>query len=399
MLKNLSKIFFYAFVVTAHSLSAEEICTLQPQDSADEKEFIDTFEKNIEEKMSEIYQNVYFDLFNLVKQVELLKEELKDFEQMMIKKSLKPLHRHPKNPSLYKKKVRQREALFLNLIAKEVYTKDQWQALLKTASFVHPLPFEVYQEYHVRQKTLKLSIEDTNKKIHPMKAVHFLYPPKWDYSLRGGGISYGNLQLEAFMRPPLNNLFKLPYLNIGFETNTNTVIYVCAHLSAFDPSENVFYFYFLNMTKLHQAEWRKLLFSPKEAVRALVNMRRPPQAIITPLPFVLNPLSSAFDSIGILGNAAERLPLADSLSTSSEQLTRTFSRFNVLDFTANLNPIAKIALDQVDFGVKALEIRPEKLSISYSASALYGLITIDIAKQGQKGDFSSVMNVMTWQKL
>ena len=390
---NLKKL-ITAVILAVSSFSAigKEFCSLHPKDqSLNSRQWVQTFEQNIENKMSEIYQNTYPELIALLKKLETVVEDLKTFEAYIFESHTNRVRRHHKNRSIKRVQENLRKTKILDLIEKDISNPEELEKELKEHSFIRPFSFEEYRRQAERIFEFKNTIEELNEKIRPMKAVHLLYPPEFDYSIRPSGIEYGNLKMEGFLSPPRNNLFRLPFLNIGFETNQNTVIYTCIHFDSFAPEKNFFYVYFLNATKLHSYNWRSLIFSPGEMVRFLVFARKPPEARITPLPFVFNPLAS---SLSALNTVNERLP---ELSASS-RLSETVGQFNFLDWTANLNPAVKVVLDQFRFGVKGILIQPHRLKISYSASVFYGLAVIDIAEQSHRADFSSFMNVFTWDK-
>ena len=163
------------------------------------------------------------------------------------------------------------------------------------------------------------------------------------------------------------------------------------HLDNFDSQKNTLYVYFLNTTKLYNLKWTDMFFNFDLFMRNLLTIRQPPLARISPLPFVINPAGSTLQTV----QTARNNPLIASQLTSLSNITSIVDKFDFINVTANLNPLMKIIIDNVDFGIKGLLIKPHRLQVRYAGSALYGLINFNLAQHSQKADFASFMNILT----
>ena len=390
-MSNLKAHIFLVFLIGCSFFSkTENFCTLQPPNFDHSRESIKVFEENIEEQLTEIYQNEYPELSEQLHLQEKAEKAVRDFQNIITRKYVKKSRRHHKNPTIHHAEMRKRKTIFLNLIEQDIQTPDEWNAALQGLRWIRRISFEEYRELFQQVSTLKQAIEDINDRIRPMQAPHFLYVPKIDLAIGGKNI-YGNFQVEAFFQPPRNDLFQLPLLKIGFETNQNTVIYICMHLDSFDPQKNTLYVYFLNTTKLYNLKWTDMFFNFDLFMRNLLTIRQPPLARISPLPFVMNPAGSTLETV----QTARNNPLIASRLTSLSNVTSIVDKFDFINVTTHLNPLMKMIIDNVDFGIKGLLIKPHKLQIRYAGSALYGLINFNLARHSQKADFSSFMNILT----
>ena len=161
------------------------------------------------------------------------------------------------------------------------------------------MPFSVYRVYVDTLSELKNKVQEVNTSLLEIQSFGFLQMPDFGFSLKGSRF-YGYFRMEGLFRLPKDDLLKLPFLKIGFETNSNTVIYSCVHLDEFRPDRNRIYIYFLNTTKLYTFHWKDFFIRPNLAFRHLLTFRQDPQAVISPLPFVLNPLSSTSETLNTL---------------------------------------------------------------------------------------------------
>ena len=358
-------------------LKAQPLCRLQPDHFDHKSKSLQIFEKNIEEKMTQIYQNEYQDLFSALK----------------MKKELNHVLNHYQNLILNQYGASSKED-FLNFFEQNFDTEIAFNSNIHKLQTQAQLNYPAYRDHAKIIFSLKQSLEDMDSILKIMQEPYFLYTPEFEFSIRENNISYGDLKMEVFFRPPKENMFKIPFLNIGFETDQNTVIYTCIHFDSFDPSQNIFYIYFLNMTKLYSPKITDLFFNTPLMMRHLLTLRRPPQALITPMPFVFNPLRGV---LGAFEKTERVLQWSDgSLSVLDNSGIMNFiGNLNFLDITSNLNPIQKVIVDNIDIGIKGILVQPEGLKIRYAGSAFYGLVTFNLAQTGHKSDFSYFMNVMT----
>ena len=391
-MNNLRVSLFVVFLSLPFFSKTESFCTLQPENFDNSRESIQIFEENIEEKITEIYQNEYPELSEQLHLQNKAEKAVRDFQNIITRKYVQKLRRHHKNPTLSRAKMKKRKTIFLNLIEQDIQNPDEWNTALQDFRWIRTLSFEEYRSLFQQIFKLKQALADINNKIRPMQAPHFLYVPEIDLTLRGENI-YGNLQIEAFFHPPKENLFQLPLLKIGFETNQNTVIYICMHLDNFDLQKNSLYVYFLNTTKLYNLKWTDVFLNFNLFMRNLLTIRQPPRAHISPLPFVLNPTR-----LQTLQKARNNPLIADQL-TSLSKVTNIVDKLDFINVTANLNPIVKIIINNVDFGIKGILIKPHRLQVRYAGSALYNLINFNLAQHSQKADFSSFMNILTMDSI
>lgn len=388
------KVFSIMLMVTVNEVYSGELCSLKPDNFDNQRESIQEFEQNIEDAISEIYQKEHPRLIEKLRQLEELKAQLSRFTYSIAQSHFHFIRRHHKNPAVRKQKIRQSLQDFLDLIEQNIQSEEEWEAAVRGAAAIRYFSFEQYRRYAGRVHKMQADIEELNNIINPLKAPYLLYAPKFNYSIRSRGIAYGDLQLEAFFRPPKDNLFKLPFLNIGFETNKNTVIYACIHLDSFDSSKNLLYVYFLSAAKLNLFQWQDIIFNPSLLIHSALNWRKLPQALIAPLPFKLNPAAGA---VGFAQQAQKQLSSISQFSAVSK-ISKIINQLEIINFTAQVHPALKFVLDNVDFGIKGVLIQPDRVQIRYAGSILYGLINFNLAKYSQKADFSSFMNILTWNE-
>lgn len=381
---------FCIFFVSLFAQGIEPHCELQPRGYTGDRASLRAFEKNIENKMSSIYHVEYPKLHGTLQEIQKRRKLLTVFENRVLRlhlRSFKGVKHTLKNRSLSKKS---REYL-LNLLEKNLTSRKEFHRhLRKSPSVIRSMSFDLYRQYTLKLQDLKHLVEEVQHTMHKLKSPHFLYVPKFDFSLRGGGHAhYGNLQVEGFFWPPKENLLQLPFLNIGFETNQNTIIYLCTHIDAYDSHKNFLYLYFLNTTKLYTLSLKSVFLDSKLLIKHLLTFRSPPKATVSPLPFVLNPFASTLHAVGRTASAFQHL--------TDLPLTGIMGILNKVEFlslTANLNPLLRFAVDNIDIGINGLLIQPGHLTIRYAASTLYGLVNFNLIPYRKRADFN-FMNVMT----
>ena len=384
----------YLFLMMGSSfVFAGEFCGLQPEEFDGGKQSIAIFEKNIENEVSEIYRTQYPLVAAKLKILEEAQKKLAQLENKYIARYTRSSHRHPKSRAVNHSRKRQRREFLFQLTERNIQSESEFNESLSSAKGIRPIPFDVYRDYSNKVHELKEQIEEINTSLLEIQSFGFLQPPDFEFSLRNRG-SHGHFQMEGLFRVPKDDLLKLPFLKIGFETNPHTVIYSCIHLDEAAPERNRIYVYFLNTTKLYTIHWRDFFMRPNLAVQHLLTLNQRPQAVISPLPVVLNPLSTASTALGSLGQFQQL-----SNSASFNQLMGVVDRFNVLDFSVNLNPLLSVIKNNVKVGIQGFVIQPERLQIRYAGTTLYGLINFDLAVQNQRADFSSFMNIITLDEL
>ena len=383
-----NKIYIF-FIICPSFLFAGEFCQLQPEEFDDTRESILVFEENIENKISEIYRVQYPLVIEKVEALETLQKQLTRFENKYSRRYTRSSRRHPRSRAVDHSRRRKRKEIFLQLVDQNIQSETELQDYLKTIKVIRPMPFDVYRDYFNRVNELKEQIAEVNTSLLGIQSFGFLQFPDFGFSLRDSQ-SYGNFKMEGLFRMPKDDLLKLPFLKIGFETNPNTVIYTCIHLDEFRPEKNRIYIYFLNTTKLYTINWKDFFMRPNLAIRHLLTFNQEPQAVISPLPFVLNPLAATSEALDNLGQFQQL-----SSHASFSQIMNTAGRFRFLDFSASLNPILLAIKNNVQVGVQGFVIQPDKLQIRYAGTTLYGLINFNLAVQNQSADFSSFMNIMT----
>ena len=375
--------FIFSFLV-----GAKEFCRLQPSSFDGEKESIREFEENIEEALSKIYQTEYPLLSEkFIKRSELVQQMVQIEDEFYEKYASMVSKKGSRDRSSFSS----RKKVLAQGIEKGIQTKEEWEIFLQESSFVLSVIFEEFQKDLKGVMDKREVLQRLNDEISPLKAPYFLYPPKVSYSFRGGEVSYGDLQMEAFFRPPVEDLFKLPFLNIGFEMNQNTVIYTCLHFDSFDSDKNKLYIYFLNTTKFYELSWIDLFTDFNLVVRSVLSSGRPPEALVAPIPFVVNPAQNVSNFISKANSVTSQI-------NSLKSVTSVMNQLDFLDFTAQINPVLRIILSNVDFGIKGVLVEPNRAQLSYAGSSLFGLINFNLGKYDQNADFSSFMNIFTWEE-
>ena len=369
---------------------AENFCKLQPEGYDSSRSSMKEFEKNIQNEMTAIYQEQYP---ALVKPLQELHHLTKELDRMLIRfsrrytKPTRYVAGRTKNIALQRSKTEH----FLNLIASNIQSEEEFQAQLETQWIKPRFTFETYQETLSELEPIKQSIQQLQEIIQPIQQPHFLYTPEINFSIRGNEVYYGDLQLEVFFNLPKDNLFQLPILGIGFETNDNTVIYTCIHLDSFDSSKNVFYIYFLNTTKFYSSNWTDWILNSNLAIRHILTMRSPPKAIIAPLPMVGDPTGKIIKPMkGMFKVFSMAKPLA--------MVQDMASKLEVLSLTSSVNPAVKMVIDNVNFGIKGLHIHEDGVTMRYAATSFYGLLNINLIQQTYPIDTSPFINIMTLNK-
>ncbi len=381
------------FIVCPFFLSAGEFCDLQPEGFDGGRQSAAVFEKNIESKVSEIYRTRYPLVVEKLKILEEFQKRLEEIENRYTAKYVRRSRRHPKSRIADLSRRRQRREFLFQLIERNIQSDLEFNEYLSASGGIRSLSFDVYRNFLDEVFELKEQIEEINTSLLEIQSFGFLQPPDFGFSVRDRRF-YGRFQMEGLFRVPKDDLLKLPFLKIGFETSPHTVIYSCVHLDEFAPEKNRIYVYFLNTTKLYTIHWKDFFMRPSVAVKHLLTLNQEPQAVISPLPVVLNPLAAASTALGSLGKFEQLGGHA-----SFNQLMGTVDRLNVLDFSANLNPILSVIKNNVQVGIQGFMIQPDKLQIRYAGTTLYGLINFDLAVQNQKADFSSFMNMMTLDEM
>lgn len=377
------------FLVFPAFLFAGEFCELQPEDFDDSKKSILAFEKNIENKISEIYRTQYPLVMQKLKALEQLQKKLKEFTKQYESKYIRTAPRHPKNRSVDALRKRKRKTAFFQLAEQDISSELELNRYLEKVRVIRPMSFGAYRDYVDRLNELKNQIQEVNTSLLEIQSFGFLQFPDFGFSLRANSF-YGYFKMEGLFRLPKDDLLKLPFLKIGFETNPNTVIYSCVHLDEFRPDKNRIYIYFLNTTKLYNFHWKDFFMRPNLAFRHLLTIRREPEAIISPLPFVLNPLSSTSETLSNLSQFQQL-----SSHPAFNQIMSAVGQFDFVNFSVNLHPILAVIKNNVHVGVKGFMIQPDQLKIRYAGAALYGLINFNLAVHNQKANFASFMNMLT----
>jgi len=385
----MKKRIYSLLIVCPSFLFAGEFCELQPEGFDSTKESILAFEENIESKISEIYRVQYPVVVKKLETLRELQSKLKKIENQYIRQYTRSVPRHPRNRVVDHMREKRRKEIFLKLTETRIHSGLELNDYLEEVQVIRPMSFDVYQDYVNTVNDLKVQIEEVNTSLLDIQSFGFLQFPDFGVSFRGNKF-YGHFRMEGLFRVPKDDLLRLPFLKIGFETNPNTVIYSCVHLNEFTPNKNRIYIYFLNTTKLYTIHWKDFIMHPNLVARHLLTFNRKPQAVISPLPFVLNPLASTSETLNNLSQFQQLSQLA-----SFNQIMDIAGKFNFLDFSANINPILAVIKNNVQVGVHGLVIHPDRLQIRYAGTALYGLINFNLAVQNQSADFSSFMNVIT----
>ena len=380
----------YSLLIVCPSfLFAGEFCELQPEEFNNTRQSILVFEENIENKISEIYRVQYPLVVEKLEALKGLEHELRRIENQYSQQYIRSAPRHPRNRAVDYTRKRKRKEIFLQLAEQNIHSESELNDYLAKVKVIRPMPFDVYQYYSSTVNNLKAQIEEVNTSLLEIQSFGFLQPPDFGFSFRGDQ-SYGHFKMEGLFRVPKDDLLKLPFLRIGFETTPNTVIYSCVHLDEFRPDKNRIYIYFLNTTKLYTIKWKDFFMRPNLVVRHLLTFNQEPRAVISPLPFVLNPLASTSETLDTLGQFQQLSSYA-----SFNQVMSIAGKFNFLDFTTNINPILTVIKDNIQVGIQGFVIHPDKLQMRYAGTTLYGLINFNLAVQNQSADFSSFMNIMT----
>ena len=368
---------------------AQPFCVLQPENYDEQSmESIHTFEDNIESKISSIYQQEYPHLKEKTQEVRFFTKNLKKLEEQLFRKYVKRPHRHHRVSQISHSRIYKRKLQFLHFLDQDLQSEEEFNAVARAFFTKKSFTFDVYRESVSNRKQLQDLINEINSEIEPMQRPHFLYPPKVNFSIRNNDIYYGDIQMEGFFTPPKDNLLKIPFINIGFETNENTIIYTCIHLDAYDKSKNAVYIYFLNATKFNVVSLKDIVTNFDLVIRHFLTFYREPEVIIAPVPITEDPAGSIITPVTKVVNAMSFLkPL--------KVVNSVISRMQVFTVASRLNPTAQLIMDNVDVGIKGIYIYPTGLKIRYAASTLYGLFNFDLITQNQKADFSESMNTLT----
>ena len=388
-MKLIKLIFIICYPALSFLANAQQLCTLQPEDyNEDSAQSIHAFEDNIENKISLVYQEEYPHLKIKTQEIRRLTKHLKKLEKKLFKQYVKRIHKHHKVPQISHLKMYRKQLSFLHILDQNLQSEEEFNAATKALFTKKSFTFDAYRKAVDERSTLKNLIDKMNDEIEPMQQPHFLYPPHIDFSIRSNDIYYGDIQMEVFFTPPKDDLLKIPFLNTGFETNRNTIIYTCIHLNAHDKSKNAGFIYFLNATKFNILSLTDIITNFDLVVRSLLTFYREPEVIIAPVPItedpagkIITPLTKVVNTLSVLQ------PL--------KIVNNVISKMQIFTVASRLNPTAQLIMDNVDVGVKGIYIHPEGLKVRYAASTLYGLVNMDLITQNQKADFSGFMNVLT----
>ena len=236
------------FLIYPSFLFAGEFCELQPEGFDDSKASILAFEKNIENKISEIYQIHYPLIIQKLTALEKLQEEWKEFENQYENKYVKTVPRHPRSPFVNALRKRKRKEIFLTLAEKDITSAVELNQYLQKVKVIRPMSFDVYRDYVDTFNKFRNQVQEAHTALLEIQSFGFLQLPDFGFSLRGNR-SYGYFRMEGLFRLPKDDLLKLPFLKIGFETNSNTVIYSCVHLDELRTDKNRIYIYFFEYNK------------------------------------------------------------------------------------------------------------------------------------------------------
>ena len=136
---------------------AVELCELQPESYDGSTKAIRTFEKNIEEKMSAIYQKEYSKIFSALQMTKKIKEAQKLFEGVLA--------------SGYR--VQDKKA-FLNLLQENITSPALFQTKKDELQIETPFSFMVYRDYAKILGDLKEALENMNEITRPLREPYFL---------------------------------------------------------------------------------------------------------------------------------------------------------------------------------------------------------------------------------
>lgn len=372
--------------------ASEKHCRLMPEGfDRKNKQHVKQFEKNISSKMSEIYLKDYPTIKASVTESKKTLKILKKFKSQIYNKylssrnSLMSEDNYQNSNKISELKAQQREKI-LKFLETETITQENVYQLLKDIPEARELDFEKLLVLQTEYQELLSKLLTLKKDLNSLKAPHFLYVPQSDIHLRGNGIVYGNVQFEAFLRPPSKSMFKIPVIGAGFMTDESTVIYSCIHFDAEDPQENAVYIYFLKTNKVFGLKWYEYLANYKLALRELFTYRKPPQATVSPIELNYDPLTGVLGPIDYLFKSVPALNAFSFLNNFLQRLSIVSS---------NINPVQKFVMDNVGIGIKGLLIQPDQISVSYGASTFFGLLNFDLIKQKQGADFTPYMNILT----
>ena len=106
------------FLIFPSLLFAGEFCELQPEGFDGSKTSILAFEKNIENKISEIYRTQYPLVIQKLTVLEELQQKLTEFENQYKRKYIRTAPKHPKNRSIDVLRKKKRREIFLQLAEK-----------------------------------------------------------------------------------------------------------------------------------------------------------------------------------------------------------------------------------------------------------------------------------------
>lgn len=387
MRTNLFYVIFFS-ILMSNNLQAK-LCSLHPDNYDDSDESMELFEKNIEDRMTKIYRKEHPAILLKIKEVKETKNLLLELDHKFISPMLPSVFRDGRANPL-KRILRKRvKSGFVELMKNEEITYSAVASFNDKFNLRRELVLELAQKYHNVFLKLKKQLTLLNDELDTLMAFHILKFPTVDTKIKGNDILFGNVQFEAFLRPPKDQMLSVPLIKAGFKTDATTVIYACINLDPVDSTKNQVFLYFLNTTKFYGTELSDYLSSWELGARELLTWGSRPKANI-------NSVALEFDPIG---------SVLSPLTTASDQLA-FLKPFEFLGtFIAKLgysagtaSPIQSLVLDNVGFGIKAIHLNESRMKIDYGGSALFNLWQFDLFSQEIDVDLSPFLNMMTIPK-
>lgn len=365
------------------SMSFAKICSLHPDGFDGSAKSMSKFEDNIAAKMTSYYRQDYPDLKKLLGRYSKLENRIKGLERKIIRAYGPSIGGNPK----FSQKRRVKRMRYSRDLRKLLLEENMNQAALDAFHNKHPrgklVPLSELVEVKKYLDNYRAELEGVSKRVKSIKAPRYPYAPRAEFNIRstpkGLMYVYGNLQAEAFLRPPAKNLLKFPLVNAGFETDETTVVYFCVNTDAYDKKKNHIYIYFLKTTKFWASGISDYISNPALSIRNFFTQFMEPEAIIAPITLtfdpvtgLLGPLDFLFENIGIL---------------KPFQFLNTFlQKMGVVSIA--MSPVQEFVMAVANIGIKGIHIKEDKYRVRYGGSTFFHLVQFDIATQSGSGDFS-----------
>ena len=373
--------FILLFVFGFSSQAIAKQCQLMPNDFDGSRKSIEDFENNIEERMTAIYQKQRPGLRSLLRKAADIESEIVSAELDLIRKFFPTYKNYRTQPGKRSRQMQLIRREIRKLAAKEDFSQSDIDYLNSELDFRLALTADFIYEYRSKLFEMKQALRMLEEKIDDLNAPHFIDKPKVDLKIRAGGYTYGDVQFEAFFKPPEKDMLKLPFIKAGFSMDDTTLVYACINFDAKRADKSAIYIYFLNTTKFIAVRWYDYITNYDLTIREMLTFWQEPKAKIHPLKLTT---ASVFGPV--------------------EFLTSNFAIFKPLEFVntflqsinfvgASMTPVQSFVFDNVGIGISSVHIQPTNIKLKYAVSTLFDLIQFDLIDQNFERE-NAFLNVL-----